>query len=160
MSVSDDDREPIRRMQIAALQAKCLHRAVHFDRAHRDYVRDVLVEYRTCGRCGAWLTLGAANDVVCSLAVLIEIRAAELAAAWTPENGVGSMCNDGEVLGWAGWPYCTPDGHDELAGFLAAQIVNHERDLGEVNWAGQHTADHPIEPPTAPRVTSTAKDAP
>jgi hypothetical protein len=102
-----------------------------------------LIEDRiVCQDCGAWLSLGESNDAPDE--VKVEMRAAMLAAAWEPENGVHGLTTGCEHTGWDGWPYRQPRCTDEHTGFLAAQIRNHERDLGEVNWAGQHMADHPI----------------
>jgi hypothetical protein len=95
-----------------------------------------------CARCGETMPLGPSNDAPDE--VQVEMRAAELAAAWEPENGVHGLTTGCEHTGWDGWPYRQPRCTDEHTGFLAAQIQNHERDLGEVNWAGQHMADHPI----------------
>jgi hypothetical protein len=75
---------------------------------------------------------------------MIELRAAELAAAWKPRNGVMGIADPDERTGWNGWPYRQPTNRGQRIGFLAAQIKNHERDLGDVNWAGQHMADHPV----------------
>jgi hypothetical protein len=97
---------------------------------------------RRCNDCSAWLPLGESNDAPDE--VKVEMRAAMLAAAWEPENGVHGLTTGCEHTGWDGWPYRQPRCTDEHTGFLAAQIRNHERDLGEVNWAGQHMADHPI----------------
>jgi hypothetical protein len=123
-----------------AVSRACGHRATHVDRGR--FVGDILMEYRTCLGCGAWLPLGESNDAPDE--VQVEMRAAELAAAWEPENGVHGLTTGCEHTGWDGWPYRQPRCTDEHTGFLAAQIQNHERDLGEVNWAGQHMADHPI----------------
>ena len=98
--------------------------------------------WKTCATCGAWLPLGASNDE--PEAVKVEMRAAELAAAWTPDGALVEIINAGEIRGWDGWPYRQPKNEDEHTGFLAAQIRNHERDAIGVNWAGHHMADHPI----------------
>jgi hypothetical protein len=97
---------------------------------------------RRCADCRRFIPLGPSNDAPDE--VQVEMRAAELAAAWEPENGVHGLTTGCEHTGWDGWPYRQPRCTDEHTGFLAAQIRNHERDLGEVNWAGQHMADHPI----------------
>jgi ribosomal protein L37E len=95
-----------------------------------------------CDRCGAVVPLGEAYDAPDE--VQVEMRAAMLAAAWEPIGGVRDLATECERAGWSGWPYRQPQCANEHTGFLAAQIRNHERDLGEVNWAGQHMADHPI----------------
>jgi hypothetical protein len=99
---------------------------------------------RVCNDCGSWLSLGPARDTP---ETAIELRAAELAAAWNPRNGVMGIADPDERTGWNGWPYRQPTNHGQRIGFLAAQIKNHERDLGDVNWAGQHMADHPVSYP-------------
>lgn len=103
----------------------------------------VAVEQFRCLDCEAWLSFGPANDTA---AVLIEIRAAELTALWQPIDGVMGIAEPDERNGWSGWPYRQPRNIGERVGFLAAQILNHARDLGDVNWAGQHMADHDVEP--------------
>lgn len=96
-----------------------------------------------CVTCGEWLPLGPAHDD--DERVRVEVRAAELAAEWRPVGGVVHLLTEGERIGWVGWPYRQPTTTDEWIGFLAAQIQNHEQDLGDVNWAGHHNADHPID---------------
>lgn len=93
-----------------------------------------------CLDCGAWLSLGNSDET----GLDTEIRAAELAAFWEPIGGVTKIVTDDESRGWSGWPYRQPENDGEHTGFLAAQILMHERDLGDVNWAGHHMADHPI----------------
>lgn len=113
-----------------------------------DMVGNIVYEvmFRECLDCGAWLPLGPSkDDGEFAEAVAIEVRAAELATAWEPIGGVGKLINGDEALGWNGWPYRQPKNSDEFAGFLAAQIRNHERDLGDVNWAGHHMADHELD---------------
>lgn len=122
----------------------CRHENVtdKYGETTHDLIGDIVyeVEYRECLDCGAWLPLGPSNDKGCE----VEIRAAELAVAWKPVGGVRKIITDAERQGWSGWPYRQPMREGEHVGFLAAQIVNHERDIGDVNWAGHHMADHPI----------------
>jgi hypothetical protein len=93
-----------------------------------------------CHFCGAWLSLGPANDK----GVEHEIRAAFLAAEWKPNGGVGKLITPAESDGWCGWPHRSPAGPAEEVGFLACQIHHHEQDLGAMCWAGEHQADYVI----------------
>lgn len=126
-------------------EVRCKHtrtRVVWFKSIHEDEAS----HYMLCARCGTHLPLGPANDDGPHAAqVAIEVRAAELAAAWRPGDGCARLINPSESLGWNGWPYRQPTNADEWTGFLAAQIQNHGPDLGDVNWAGHHMADHPID---------------
>ena len=54
--------------------------------------------FRPCERCGAWLSLGPSSDD--SEPVRIEMRAAELAAEWDP--------NDGRWDGFVSLGMCSP----------------------------------------------------
>jgi hypothetical protein len=92
--------------------------------------------------CGTWLPLGPATDTP---ETAIELRAVTLADAWRGDGGVSHIITEDEARGWEGWPYRQPTNDGEWTGFLACQIRMHERDLGDVNWAGHHMADHPID---------------
>lgn len=105
--------------------------------------RNALCSHRYCIQCDAVLSMGPSDET--DPPVTLEIRAAELAAAWTRDGAAAKIASADEMAGWGGWPYRQPTTAGEWAGFLAAQIVNHERDLGDVNWAGQHMADHPVD---------------
>lgn len=95
-----------------------------------------------CRDCGHQMPLGPSADEDAN--VVIEARAAELAEMWQPEGGVRGQLTDDEGRGWNGWPHRQPLNDGEHCGFLAAQILHHERDLGPVNWAGHHLADYAI----------------
>jgi hypothetical protein len=101
-------------------------------------------ECKICDDCGHWLPLGPANHGgEFAAQVAVEIRATELADAWRPIGGIRkAKPTHNECEGWSGWPHRHPLGVEQETGFLAAQIRNHERDIGDVNWAGQHMADH------------------
>jgi hypothetical protein len=100
--------------------------------------RDAII----CETCGHWLSLGEANDA--DPRVAVEIRASELATKWKRVGGVRRIITEAERTGWHRWPYVTPEGDEESAGWLAAQILNHEFDLGGVTWTESHMADYAI----------------
>jgi hypothetical protein len=114
----------------------------HIDRNREtgEPIRSVLVDAKRCCDCGHWLPLGPSNDTGCE----VEIRASELATKWKRVGGVRRIITEAERTGWHRWPYATPEGDEESAGWLAAQILNHEFDLGGVTWTGSHMADRPI----------------
>ncbi len=104
--------------------AKCKHySAVEVTRRgnRSAFVAADLIHHKQCLDCGAWLSLGPANDEPPE--VQIEIRAAEIAASDRP---IGEC----DWLEWAGW--VTERTEDSLttwrglAGYLARAIVHHD----------------------------------
>lgn len=98
------------------------------------WLNPALVEQFRCLDCGAWLSLGHSNDTAPGVAV--EIRAATLAANWKPLGGADTT--DDEYIGWGGWPHYAPNGPGEATGFLAAQILNHDREQAGHRFTGEH----------------------
>ena len=103
----------------------------------RARVGGVIVEQFRCLDCGAWLSLGPANDEPAK--VQVEIRAAELAAEWKPVGGIVPCSTSTERVGWLLWPHEAPRTIDESAGWLASQIQNHRMDGQNVAGA-EHAA--------------------
>lgn len=82
-----------------------------------------------CARCGEYASLGdARDDGEHAAAVAIEVRAAELAAAWEPEGGIKIAFTESERIGWMLWPHVAPKSPEGEAGWLASQIQNHRMD--------------------------------
>jgi hypothetical protein len=79
---------------------------------------------RICVRCDS---LGDATDTE---EVLVEIRAAELVAAWKPIGGVGALLTPSERDGWSDVDdTLIADGY--LAGWLAYSILVHDDEHGD-----------------------------
>jgi hypothetical protein len=143
VSVSDDDREPIYRMQLASIRERCKHefRGQHNDTHVVDGKARVVAMLR-CLDCRAWLSLGPAVDTI---ATFIELRAAEIAAGgqlsaaesdgyqgrevatvcvpnphWRPGMGRMLMTRTAVDIESEGWQ----------AGYLAAAIVAHDKEQG------------------------------
>lgn len=93
----------------------------------------VFVKSLRCLDCGAWLSLGPANDSGEHAAqVAAEVRAAELAARWRdPTDGdarfVFGDLDDEEIRGWSIAETNMQDHTDRWhAGYLARAIATHE----------------------------------
>lgn len=110
---------------------KCKHDPDTFRRIVLADPVNVWMTCDVCGRCGAWLSLGPAND---TLRVVVEIRAAEIAA---DDDEMGRMMTgpiDHEVLGYIlacqaerGFAFdksCRNG--SQLAGYLARCIATHD----------------------------------
>lgn len=87
-----------------------------------------------CYRCGFPFSLGPANDTP---EALVEVRAAELADAWTPERGTDDDASVDEDIGWLMRSSCathscgfelTPDNDEHHAGWLAHAIAHHDEE--------------------------------
>lgn len=100
------------------------------------------VESKICLTCKHIQGLGPAVD---DERTAIELRAAELAAAWKHDGGVGDMATFAEHLGWSGWPHRQPQDDEERIGFHAAQILNHDGEQAGHRWTGEHMADYAID---------------
>lgn len=94
-----------------------------------------------CVSCGATMILGPANDD--DPRVVVELRAAEIASAWKGRREPFDMpLTAAEKSGCDKWPYLDPT-NDELAGFLAVQIINHHAEQAGHTFTGQHrVANH------------------
>lgn len=79
-----------------------------------------------CLDCGAWLSLGPANDTP---EVLVEVRAATIAAHGDYAVIVMSQC---EWFGWSGYSGGMAPYHHELAGYLARAIIDHDREQAAI----------------------------
>ncbi len=110
--------------------SKCKHERVHvFEWAEGDREEDAIrCEQHKCLDCGAWLSLGEANDD--DPRVAVEIRAAEIAA---DDDELMGMC---ESFGWESLlaPKFSTDPVDDgysqkwHAGYLARCIATHSED--------------------------------
>jgi hypothetical protein len=91
-----------------------------------------------CFECGEYASLGPANDE--PEQVRVEMRAAEISAAWKGRREPFDLpLTDAEKSGCDKWPYLDPTA-DELSGFLAVQIINHNAEQAGHTFTGQHRA--------------------
>lgn len=101
---------------------------------------------RECVACGEYLSLGESDEA----AVAVEVRAAVLEGAERAGNAEWRrVASAHETAGWISNPNHTPDGDEELAGWLAKQIfpVHDQHSESDSDAAPEDAADATCDEP-------------